>query len=496
MPCTVFFSRALHATAVLLVLSALSASCGGGAGTVPEKTPNPRLDGYHGIWHADLPSDDEYRYIYYSGGLGTSTAKHLPMAYYAPEVGKTFFCWGGARPGENKLLQMISCFDHASGTVPRPVVIMEKDTDDHHDNPAMMLDDDGYIWIFVSAHGRVRYAYIYRGAEPYSIDSFELVSRTNFSYPQPWHIPGRGFLFLHTRYIDGRHLYWMTSPDGRTWSEPRKLSAIDEGHYQVSWRHGSTVGTAFNYHPASAKGGNWDDPEKAGADPAASGTNNRTNLYYLETDDFGETWRTAAGKAVTTPLTDAANDALVFDYRSRGLLVYMKDLAFDGDGNPVILYVTSRGSESGPRHDPRTWTVARWRGGEWVIGEVTTSDNNYDMGSIFVERDGTLRIVGPTETGPQPYNCGGEVAMWTSIDGGATWRRERLVTAASGYNHSYVRKPVNAHRDFLAFWADGDGRGQSPSRLYLCDGSGRAFMLPERMREEWEKPAPLRIEGR
>ncbi len=28
------------------------------------------------------------------------------------------------------------------------------------------------------------------------------------------------------------------------------------------------------------------------------------------------------------------------------------------------------------------------------------------------------RIIGPTETGPQPFNPGGEIAMWTSRDQG------------------------------------------------------------------------------
>ena len=47
-----------------------------------------------------------------------------------------------------------------------------------------------------------------------------------------------------------------------------------------------------------------------------------------------------------------------------------------------------------------------------------TSDNNYDMGSLWVEGDGTWHIIAPTETGPQPYNPGGEIAMWTSRDQG------------------------------------------------------------------------------
>lgn len=475
--------------AAALSLSVFACGCGGGTGDLPA---NPKDDGYRGIWHADMESDDEYRYIYYSGGLGTSTAKHLPMAYYAESVNKTFFCWGGSARDTNRLRLMISCYDHASGTVPRPTVIMEKETEDHHDNPTIMLDSEGYIWVFLSAHGRVRFAYIYRSAEPYSIERFDLVEQTNFSYPQPWYIDGRGFLFLHTLYIDGRNLYFSTSPDGYTWSEPALLAAIDEGHYQVSWREGNKVGTAFNYHPSSTAGGNWDDPENPGVDPAASGTNNRTNLYYIETGDFGATWTTAAGETVDIPVTSSRNPALVHDYRSEGLLVYMKDMAFDRNGWPVILFLTSKGSESGPRNDPRTWNTAHWDGTSWDISPVTTSDNNYDVGCIYIETDGLWRIIAPTETGPHPYNCGGEMAVWESRDEGSTWTMSARVTEGSEYNHSYARKPVNAHPEFYAFWADGHGRGLSESRLYFCDRTGNGvFRLPSLMTVDAAKPEPL-----
>jgi hypothetical protein len=451
----------------------------------------PKADGFRGIWFADMASNDEYRYVYYSGGLGTYTADHIPMAYYANEVHKTFFCWGGSAPDDNRLLLMVSAYDHRTGTVERPGMLMDRRTDDAHDNPVLTVDEKGYVWVFVSSHGTTRPSYIYRSGKPYSLDSFSLIRETNFSYPQPWHIPGKGFLFLHTRYIGGRHLYFSTSPDGFTWTEPEKLSTIAQGHYQISWMRQGRVGTAFNYHPNLAAG-NWDNPEKPGDRPRFSGANNRTNLYYLYTDDLGKKWRNAGGEPVAIPLTEPDNAALVREYAREGLLVYTLDMDFDSASRPVILYITSRGSESGPQNDPRTWTVAHWTGKEWEIRPVTTSDNNYDMGSIFVEPDGTWRIIGPTGNGPQSYNCGGEVVLWTSRNRGQTWKKERQVTAGSEYNHSYVRKPVQAHPDFYAFWADGNGRAPSPSRLYFCDKTGKkVYRLPESMGKEREKPIVL-----
>ena len=187
-------------------------------------------------------------------------------------------------------------------------------------------------------------------------------------------------------------------------------------------------------------------------------------------------------------MVTAANAALVHDYAADGLLVYLKDITFDAAGNPVILYITSLGYESGPENMPRTWTTARWTGAAWDIQGSIVSDNNYDTGSLYTESEDLWRIIGPSEVGPQPYNPGCEVAMWTSADKGQTWTRTREMTTGSPYNHTYVRRPVNAHPDFYGFWADGHGRQPSESRLYFCDQDGNVYRLPETMDGEFGKP--------
>lgn len=411
-------------------------------------------DGYRGIWYWNQRQPDEYVYKY-SGGLGTYCAKHRPLAVYAKEVNKTFFCYGGATKQGNTLLHMVSYYDHTTRSVPRPTILLNKETSDAHDNPVIALDGKGYVWIFSSSHGTARPSFISVSKEPYSIDAFDRVLTTNYSYPQPYFVPGEGFLFLHTKYGGGRRLYQMSSPDGRSWSEPKLLAGIEEGHYQVSWRQGSKIGTAFNFHPRG-KGVNW-----------------RTNLYYMETEDLGRTWRNARGERIEFPLTSVENGALVRDYRREERNVYLKDLAFDAEGRPVILYLTSGGWESGPKNDPRTWQTARWTGTGWEVQGSINSDNNYDTGSLYVESDGTWRIIGPTQPGPQAFNTGGEVALWTSLDLGRTWTMVRQLTEGSRLNHTYCRKPVDAHPEFYAFWADGHGRQASESRLYFCDKWGR-----------------------
>lgn len=451
---------------------------------------NEKDDGYRGIWYFNQKSNDQYVYKY-SGGLGTYCAKHQPFAVYAPQVNKTFFCFGGdTKDEERELIHLVSYYDHETGLVPRPTVLLNKQTSDAHDNPVISLDDEGYIWIFSTSHGRGRPSYIHRSTEPYSADRFERVPATyqkdgedqlitNFSYMQAWHLPGQGFLCFFTRYGDPaqRTNMFMSSPDGRRYSSWQRLAAIEMGHYQISTTDGGKGAAAFNFHP-DGKGLNW-----------------RTNLYYMETRDFGETWCNAAGERLEPMLTDPENPALVHDYQAEGLNVYLKDIRIDRGGHPVILFLTSKGYESGPDNDPRTWRVACWTGEDWRIHDVTTSDNNYDMGSLYLEpghgdgeTDETWRIIAPTEPGPQRYNPGGEVAMWISRDRGRTWQKDRQLTENSEMNHTYVRRPVNAHRDFYALWADGHGRQPSPSRLYFCDRDGDVFMLPPKMESDFTRP--------
>ena len=432
---------------------------------------NGKDTGYRGIWYYNQPSGDEYVYKY-SGGLGTYCAKHIPHAWYVPEVNKTFFTWGGSYEDRNHLLHMVSYYDHETGLVPRPTILLDKETDDAHDNPVISVDGDGYIWIFSSSHGTGRPSYISRSTAPHSIDQFELMWTGNYSYPQPWPIPGKGWLFVHVWYgVGGRSIQQMTSADGVHWSEREILSFIAKGHYEVSRRWGDKVGVAFNYHPEEI------------------GLNYRTNLYYMESDDLGKTWKAADGTVLATPLSEVANPALAHDYEADKLLVYMKDINFDDKGNPIVLYITSKGYQSGPDNMPRTWTTARWTGSAWDIqGGDIVSDNNYDTGSLYVESGTLWRIVGPTEVGPQPYNPGGEMALWESHDQGNSWDKVRQMTVHSKYNHTYARRPVNAHPDFYAFWADGHGRQPSDSRLYFCNDQGDVFRLPVTMTEDTARP--------
>jgi len=430
----------------------------------------PRAEGYRGIWYSMGPSDPDYGFKY-SGGLGTYTANHVPLAIYAKKVDKTFFVYGGGRDSQNKELRMmVSYYDHKTGTLPKPAIVMVRNgSNDCHCNPVLSIDDDGFLYVFCPSHGG-KEAFVYKSRKPYSIEGFDQVLEKEFSYPQVIHHSGFGFMMLFTKYTAGRELYCSTSKDGAEWTPDKKIAGFG-GHYQVSGVTGNKRGTSCMWHPP------------------VGGLDARTNLYYMESSDFGKTWTNAAGKVLETPVSEPKNDAMVRDYQAEGYLVYINDLAFDSKGRPIILYVISRGFAAGPKNGPRTWTIAHWTGAAWEYSKVTDSDNNYDMGSLYIEDDGTWRIIGPTDPGPQPWGTGGDVVLWTSNDEGKTWTEVRKVTANSEFDHTYIRKPINAHPDFYAFWADGDPDKNSDSRMYFCNKAGdKVWMLPEKIEGEFAKP--------
>jgi hypothetical protein len=435
----------------------------------------PRADGYRGIWYMNQPSRDEYRYKY-SGGFATYPQQHAPIAIYAPAVERTFFVFGGTTDEENRdgrsLLHMVAWYDHATGTVPRPVILLDKETSDAHDNPVLSIDAQGHLWVFSNAHGTSRPAYIHRSTRPYEIGEFDRIDETNFSYCQPWHLGDAGFLVLHTRYDAGhRRLFLMTSPDGRQWSTPESLAYFGVGHYQVSWPRGASLGTAFNYHPPDG------------------GLNARTNLYYLETADHGRTWQTAAGQSLTLPLSEVDNPALVHNFEAEGRLVYMKDLQYDAEGRPVILFVTSANYRAGPLGDPRFFQTARFDGRAWELSTLAPTDHNYDHGSLYIDDDGTWRVIAPTRATAEPYNTGGEIDVWVSRNQGRDWTLQRQLTRNSPRDHTYVRRPLRAHPDFAALWADGLARQPSASRLYFTNRAATGvWQLPAQMIGDTAKP--------
>lgn len=442
---------------------------------------NETVDGYRGIWF-DLGQASDYG-SKYSGGLGTYTMKHIPMAIYSPVADKTFFVYGGT-PSEDKkyLLCMVGCYDHATGLLRKPRIVMDKGTlgvADPHDDPTIQIDRNGYIWVFVAGRSNKRNGVRYRSRLPYDISSFEYINEDIMAYPQVMYHPDKGFFLFYTRYDGTRQLFWRTSGDGVNWTDYKQLASIKEGseknsgHYQISNICGTKLCTAFNRHI----NGNVDT---------------RTNIYYLQSTDWGASWTTADGTPVKVPVTERYSNCLVRDYQVTDEThnCYIKDLNFDPSGNPIILYLTSRNHTTGPDGGTRTWHVIHWTGNTWDESIITTSTHCYDSGSLWVEGNDWV-VIAPTNPGPQYWGAGGEVVRWRSSDQGRTWVKEAELTSGSTNNQTYMRRPWNAHDGFYCFWADGNPDKFTRSYLYFCTKEGTVYRMPYSMDTEWASPEKL-----
>lgn len=428
-------------------------------------------DAYRGLWHGQTPLPDSLYAWKYSGGLGTYPYQTRPMAVFAPAVNRTFFCYGGTTPGNDQkserywdfeagnLLQMVSYFDHTDRTFPEPVSVFDKWCADPHDNPALQIDPDGFLWLFSPSHGDwTTRSFIHRSRRPYDISDWETIADGPlFAYPQPWISPGHGWCLVHVVYGNNqRGLHIKHSQDGREWSNSQPLANMAAGHYGVSWADPlrGKIMLAFDYHPLEG------------------GLEARTNLYYIESVDWGRTWQTVDGRPVTLPLTDPVGPYRVLDLESEGRLNYLRDLKVDARGYPVIVFVSSKSWQPGPESGPHQWNTTHWDGRNWVHRAAMRSDNNYDHGELEIDDAGTWWLIAPTEPGPQICNPGGEVALWRSEDAGVSWCKVRDITSGSSHNHTFVRRPLGAHPDFAAFWADGNAREPSESKLWFCNADG------------------------
>ena len=439
---------------------------------------NKKMAGYKPIW---FELNQKYEYgDKYSGALGTYTAKHHPLAIYADVVDKTFFVYGGTKSPKSKhLLCMIGEFDHSSGLVSQPLVVCDKmGVDDPHDNPSILIDDQGFIWVFVSGRGKVRMGFKYKSKKPYSIEGFEKITTEEMTYPQPKKI-GSTFFNFFTKYTGVRQLYFEKSKNGIHWSEDRLLAAIPEkkdqksGHYQISAQYKEKkIGTFFNRHPNGI-------------------VDQRTDLYYLETNDMGETWKTADQKSISVPVTEKSSPSRVVDYLSLKNNIYLKDMVFDSKGRPICLYIRSKGHKPGPENQPYEWCITKWNDSQWTTHTITTSDHNYDMGSLlFFKKE--LYLVAPTAIGSQKWGVGGELQVWKSHDSGVHWVKEKNLTQNSQMNHSYVRKSENFKAPFVFFWAYGDAHKFSKSELFFGNLKGEIWKLPYNMEKESELPQQIK----
>ena len=110
--------------------------------------------------------------------------------------------------------------------------------DDPHDNPSILIDDQGYIWVFVS--GRVGFVWDSNTKAKNLLVLTDLKNNNPRNDLSTTKKMGSTFFNFFTKYTGVRQLYIEKSENGIQWSDNELLAAMPEqkneksGHYQIS----------------------------------------------------------------------------------------------------------------------------------------------------------------------------------------------------------------------------------------------------------------------
>lgn len=354
-----------------------------------------------------------------------------------------------AYPDEN-FDPVLVCYDHASRIWSGPVRVGANPLSrqgDSHGNPALLIDQKGYLHVFYGCHaGGMKYA---RSAKPGDISSWQAMPdpTPHATYPQVMQMSDGT---IHLFYRAGPHCAdWevRTSGDGgASWSPPTAIvrGVPPQDAWYVSFVKGpnETIHAGFVYK---------DDTNAAKA--AGPEFTHRYDAFYMRKDPDG-TWHNVDGVKLALPLAKADAHSLckVADSFSHQQVTGACAVGIDAAGAPYLLFrlAESYGTTS-YRHQ-----LARRRAGKWQIVDVGPA---IDCGYADFPRDDNfaLRVISLTHLRAYLANItAGEpartvVEQWDSHDGGGTWGLTKTIFRSTAYPAKYVlispKLVADAHPD-------------------------------------------------
>jgi hypothetical protein len=230
---------------------------------------------------------------------------------------------------------------------------------DDHNNPTIVIDDDGTVHVFASEHNTTATRHFISDA-PYDISSFTSNTLTSFgataTYPQAQIMDG-GVIALTWREI-------VTSP-----YRPRRIAFYDIG--MATWGTEKTLVDIADERPYMHILVDPNDDDKlhviytvAHPREITQGTNDIFHGFYrLSTDSIYETDGTLIGTLSVTAF-DETNGTLIEDASTRGYNFWGSDISIAADGNPAVVYSEHNGQEE------IYYRYAKWNGSAWVPHDI------------------------------------------------------------------------------------------------------------------------------
>lgn len=340
---------------------------------------------------------------------------------------------------------MITYYDHDTREIGTPVNIgVSIPPNDPHANPHMVIDADGYVYVFWGTHSSNQQ--MRRTLIPEDITQWEVtkVLTGRFTYHQIFFINSTMYWFYRNQW--GGQWVFRTSTDYRTgdWTWSEEHIVIDEPGTQVPY-------------PQFVLGNETPTPYIHVAWNVYDGTLWR-DVYYAYSDDLGVSWKKRDGTPLPLPLSQNNADVVyLFDF----IHGWVNDVQLTPQHQPVIMFF-----EADDGSVPYKIKIARYENGQWVQRLVTdTPVSRYNLPVMRMEPNGDMKMfltVGGDPGGNQPGVYGGEVQEYSSTDNGDTWQKVRDITANSPFvnyfivvaKEAYTDVPV-ANEDLQIIWSYG-----------------------------------------
>ena len=321
----------------------------------------------------------------------------------------------------------IGYYDHETQAIASKVIYDNLEIDDH-DNPSILIDDDGRLLVFFNTHLQdERPLFFCKSLAPESIQDWSPVKelflndeekyRTarilKHTYTNPVRLSKEEAMYLFWRGVDVKPSFSVSKDNGESWSAGKILFQPEEKHdlkvpYTKVYSDGvSKIHFTFtDGHPAKE-------------------TNNKLYYMYYEQGAFYKANGQKIKAVSQLPVLPSELDVV---FASDNIKSWNWDIAQDAKGNPIITYAKF------PDTKTHIYTYATFTNGQW---------KSYDI----VEAGGWFPKTRENYEEPSPYYSGGividhetpntvylsvkrngvfEIEQWTTQNLGKSWKVQKI----------------------------------------------------------------------
>jgi len=351
--------------------------------------------------------------------------------YYEGKFKRTYIAWVNSY-GDI----VVGYYDHDSDAIRTHVVYDHLQADDHT-APSLLINKNGQLLVFYSAHASQKPMMLSKSKEPEEITDWEkpqildLNDTTRYAgysdtytYSNPRYLSSEGNIYLYWRGSDFKPNFSVSSDGGNTWTKS-KIFILPDRKYR----------DRRPYIKVASNGTDRIDFTFTDGHPRKEPHNSVYYMYYRD-----GAYHHADGSEIQSmdkgPVKPRQAD-IVYDARKKGnSKAWVWDIAEDKDGNPVIAYVKF------PDNKTHVYCYARWDGHSWHNYKLVDSGNwfpqtpkgkaepepNYSGGIVIDHEDVNTIYLSREKQGVF------EIEKWTTSNGGKTWDKESVTERSSKDN--------------------------------------------------------------